>query len=259
MRTLWLSELEFLRAATRRLEAKIPPPTEVLLHGRPVLRYREALPQQALFLKLARQVSGLHALDILWINGFVQEQAVIQRTLDEMNDQIAFLAAGLIFSDWTELHIKFCDYFWQEEFDAPSAIGSSQKRGMISNEKIRSYIFRTFGVPDPSTAEAAGRTIYKTYSGYVHAAAPQLMDMFVGEPPRICLAGMRGTQRQIEHGQDAMNYFYRGLIGCNFVAKALGDEEIARGVYIRIKQFEANHGVHVLPINARPEMRREHR
>ena len=37
---------------------------------------------------------------------------------------------------------------------------------------------------DPSRGIGVARTVSKAYSGYVHAASPQIMDMYDGDPPR---------------------------------------------------------------------------
>lgn len=88
----------------------------------------------------------------------------------------------------------------------------------------------------------AGETISKTYSGYVHAASPQIMDMCGGEPPRFHLTGMNGTARIAEHVEDAWNYFYRGLLTVTIVAKALGDGKLVDHMYKCISRFETAQG-----------------
>ena len=133
---------------------------------------------QALVQKLARSVSTLRATTLLMEHGFVQEQAAMQRMLDELHEDIMFLSFGVIFEKWTPLHDKYLAAFYEEEFDKESAIDSTQKRPMIPRNKIRAWITSFDGGIDPSTANEVTRTISKTYSGYVHAASPQIMDMY---------------------------------------------------------------------------------
>ena len=127
--------------------------------------------------------------------GFVQEQAALQRILDEINEDITFLAYGVINGDVTSLHQSYLDAFFEEEFDAYTALDSTQKRAPIHRRKIHAYLSRMDSGIDSSTAIEVSRTVSKIYSGYVHAASPQIMDMYGGSPPRFHVRGMLGTPR----------------------------------------------------------------
>lgn len=81
----------------------------------------------------------------------------------------------------------------------------------------------------------ASKTVSKTYSGYVHAASPQIMDMYEDFPPHFKMRGMRGTERQAEHRADIWNYFYRGIVAFCLVAKGFDEEEL----FVSIRNFEA--------------------
>ena len=61
-----------------------------------VFRYKEKTIHQAMVQKLARVVSGLHAARLLLENGLLQEQAAVQRMLDEFHEDILFLAFAVI-------------------------------------------------------------------------------------------------------------------------------------------------------------------
>jgi hypothetical protein len=54
-------------------------------------------------------------------NGFLQELGASQRMLDEFNDDILFLAYGVISGDATDAHREYLAAFFQEEFDVPPA------------------------------------------------------------------------------------------------------------------------------------------
>lgn len=220
--------LRVLEHTFRRLEKQVPPPVPTRLHTGIAIRYREKSIEQALLQKLARQVSGLHAIRTLLSAGLVQEQCVIQRTLDEIGEDIQFLAIAAISGDLSSLHERYLSEFWEEEFDMPTAINSTQKRGMIPRQKIRAFVARGGGLDDPSSMNEVGRTIHKAYSGYVHAASPQIMDMCGGPiPPVFHIAGMLETPRIEDHTSDAANYFFRGILSARFVAKAFGDAQVS--------------------------------
>lgn len=220
-----------MQVTLRALERRVPAPEIVELPSGPAYRYTEQSPQQALVQKLARVVTGLKGAWILLENGLFQEQAVMQRVLDEINDDVVFICHGIIFSDWTPLHQRYLEAFYMEEFDKETALGSTQKRPMPPRDKIRAYLAQRDGAAfDPSTGTESYRTISKAYSGYVHAASPQIMDMYGGTPPRFHVNGMLGTPREEEHRDDLWNYFYRSVISFAFAAKAFGDDALFESI-----------------------------
>lgn len=231
-----------MERAFRRLERQVPPPVEQPWKDGFILRYRERSTEQALIQKLARQVSGLHAIDVLLLKGLAQEQAVIQRTLDEIGEDIHFLVLAVSDGKVSPLHERYLNDFWQEEFDHPDPIKATQRRGMVQRQKIRAYIARAGGSDDPSTADSVGRTVHKAYSGFVHAASPQVMDMVEGSPPRFQISGTSRRYRRAEHLEDAWNYFYRGLLSVTMVAKAFGDAPLVGDMYAYLREFETASG-----------------
>jgi hypothetical protein len=231
-----LNELE---VTFRYLESKVPQPIKISRGDGFVLRYQEKTPQQALLQKFARQISGLHAIDVLHENGFCQEQGVIQRTLDDIEEDILFIAFGLSTGKWTENHTRYLEYFWAEE----------QGSGTVKRDKIRAYINRAAGLLDPSTASDNGREIFKAYSGYVHAASINVIDMCAGNPPRYHLAGMRNNPLYDDHAQDLWNYFYRGLVSACFMATAFEDSELHSERYKSLKGFEQAFPSHIFRVS----------
>ncbi|MBW2738720.1 MAG: hypothetical protein JRE64_07675 [Deltaproteobacteria bacterium] len=190
-------------------------------------RYREKDIYQAIILKLARAQSAVRAAYVLLKNGFLQEQAILHRVIDETNEDILFLAYAVTNDTITDLHNRFLDAFWEEEIDeSGNMIDSKQKRPMIPRKKIRAYIAGVEGVAlDPSRGIELSRTLSKTYSGFVHGASPQIMDMYVGNPPRFHTNGMLGTPRMQEYADDLWNYMYRTFLSHIVVAKVLGAEK----------------------------------
>lgn len=200
---------------------------------------------QAMFLKLARVQSLVRAATVLLANGFVQEQGILQRTIDETNEDIMFLVYSVTNDEITELHKKFLEAFWEEEIDESGTLmNSKQKRPMIPRKQIQAYLAKIEGVKiEPSRQQDAAKTIYKTYSGYVHGASPHLMDMYGGNPPHFHTNGMLGTPRIEEHAGDLWNSAYRSLISHIAVAKALGSETHATILIQHLKKFEQNEGM----------------
>lgn len=209
-----------------------------------VFRYQEKTIHQAILQKLAREVTGLQAVRLLNKAGFLQEQASLQRMLDEFNEDIMFLCFAIIFKDLTDLHTEYLDAFYQEEFDNPeSAIKSSQKRPMISRKKIRAFISKNRGTGyDQSATIEASRTLSKVYSGFVHGASPQIMELYYGSPPRFHLLGAHKSPLYEDHVEDLLNNFYRGILSFVFAAKAFSDELLTKKILKFSKEFALNSG-----------------
>ena len=190
-------------------------------------RYKEKDIYQAIILKLARAQSTVRAAYVLLKNGFLIEQAILHRAIDETNEDIIFLAYAVTNDTITDLHKRFLDAFWEEEIDeSGKMIDSKQKRPMIPRKKIRAYIANVEkAVVDPSRGIELSRTLSKTYSGFVHGASPHLMDMYGGNPPHFHTKGLLGTPRVQEYADDLWNYMYRTFLSHIVVAKVLGSKK----------------------------------
>jgi hypothetical protein len=220
------------------LASRVEPPELIEVNGHQAFRYKEQTIHQAVVLKLARLVSNLNAARVLLEQGFVQEQGAIQRMLDEGNEDIVFLSCGVISDDIGDLHKKFLEAFWEEEFDNPSPLKSTQKRQNIPRSKINAWIARNeLSDIDESKGVALTTTIHKTYSGYVHGAATHILDMYGGNPPHFHMAGMNGTPRVQEHAEDLLNYYFRAISSFAVAAKAFGDEALFKTIYGYAKEF----------------------
>ncbi|RMB54764.1 hypothetical protein C8J44_2392 [Sphingomonas sp. PP-CE-3A-406] len=206
--------LSVMEDTFRAMERAVPPPGPVPYQNGYMLVYKEQSVQQALVMKLARQISGLYAIDVLVRTGLGQEQAVIQRTLDDIGEDIIFLSLGLNRQEWTPNHEKYLAHFWSQE-----AGPSTYKR-----DAIRSYVNRVGGQKDTFTANQNGKRLYQNYSAFVHATSFAIMETCRGDPPLYVLSGIIEGSIHDQHARDAGNYFYRGLISSAFVASAFKDK-----------------------------------
>jgi hypothetical protein len=136
LRGLLAETLAFMETSFRRLEEQVPEPKwQRTIHGLQA-RYDERSIQQALVQKLFRTITGLHALELLLFNGLAQEQGVIQRVLDELGEDIQFLAHAVTMGTVTPLHEAYLADFWAEEFDHHDPLKATQKRKTVSREKV---------------------------------------------------------------------------------------------------------------------------
>lgn len=219
--------------AFRQIESKVSPPEFVMIGNHKQFRYKESTLEAAIVQKSARLISGLNASLVLLKAGYVQELGALFRMLDEFSEDILFLCQGVGSGEITELHQMYLDAFYQEEFDEPhNPLKSSQKRPMVSRRKIQAAISR---IPEqelnPSDAQAIYRTLNKTYSGYVHAASPHVMEMYGGNPPRFHVSGMLGTPRMAEFVKNTWDYSYRTLNTIMIVALTFKQEELVKQLY----------------------------
>ena len=240
MRVLTDTVLDTLDEAFVRLERQVPAPRPIMLGTVHCFRFSQKTIKQAVVLKLTRTVSGLRAARILLEHGFVQEQAAIERIQGEIWEDVLFLVIALWRKKVDPLHKRYLDAFYQEEVNgAGNLIESDQKRSMVPRKKIQAYIadFQSEAL-NPSDGTKLLRTITKAYSGFVHAAYPQIMEMYGGTPPRFWLSGMLGTPKIAEYGEDLWNYYYRGLLSFRQAASAFGDLELETLLRSRTEWFE---------------------
>jgi hypothetical protein len=104
---IFVQTLKILEIAFRRLERKVSPPKWRPWKSGFVFRFAEKTVQQAIIQKLARTISGLHAIELLLDEGLFQEQRMVQRVLDEIEEDVVFLSLGVIHNDVTALHQEY--------------------------------------------------------------------------------------------------------------------------------------------------------
>lgn len=238
--------LDLMDRTFRDFENSMPSkPQFVKLSFGMAFRFKEKDIYQAMIQKLARVQSSVRAARLLLNNGFVQEQAILHRTIDETNQDITFLVYAVTNDTITDLHKRFLEAFWEEEIDdSGTMMASRQKRPMIPRKKIQDYLAKIKGIDlESSTYQEAIRTVWKAYSGFVHGASPHIMDMYVGDPPHFHTNGMLGTPRIEEHSDDLWNYVYRSFLSHILVAKALRAEKHVEVLNKHLVRFQQNAGM----------------
>lgn len=161
---------------------------------------------------------------------------VIQRTLDDFEEEILFVTLAVANDDVTDHHKKYLEYHWMDEREE-----TGTNRGQVPRKHIRAYVAKHSG-DDPSTMIAAGRKVYKGYSGFVHGNGESILDMCMTDPPRYLLAGMLESPLYSDHQHDLWNYMYRGLVASTYIARLFGDEALWNIRYCSLKEFEKAFG-----------------
>lgn len=230
--------------ALRRVESLIAPPQLVPRKGLFVFRYVHKGIHEALVQKLARYISGLNAVAVLLDAGYVQEVGVLFRTLDEIREDIFFLASAETNGARTERHTQYLNAFYSEAaFSRPKGSLRIPKPNLLPRKKVRAHTMNVLGQGvNVSKALDAEENVSTAYSGYVHAASENIMDMYGGNPPHFHVKGMRGTPHIATFERDAENYVYRGLLATVIVAKAFGEKPLIEALYEFLAKYESANG-----------------
>lgn len=224
---IYTAAVEVLTGFLRTLESSPVHPEIVDRAGHEAVRYVKKSPEEALLLKFARLVSFNDTLLMLVERGKVLEQGTIQRSIEEANEDIAFICLNLTGQEESSKFRSFLKEFWKEDYaDPANPVGSRIKRGYTQRKGIRSYINRALNQPDPSTADEIGRSIYEMYSGFLHGAAPQILEIYNFDEARFETSGITGTNRHLDYVFDAQNSVYRSLLSMGMIAKAFGSQEL---------------------------------
>jgi hypothetical protein len=233
--------LRDMEIALESFISKVPPAQRVPFARSFVFRYVEQTAEQAIVQKLARIITGLRAALLLVRSGLVQEQSVIERVLDELFEDVLFLVLGIAEGELGLKHKRFLENFYQEEFNIPeNPLNSDQKRPMIKRKEIQAYNAAAGTVGNPSLNQQVARTVSKAFSGFVHAASPQIMEMYSDSPPQFYVYGMLGTPRMEAANREIWNYFYRGITAFMIVAsRVLIDGELLAHLASQREKFEA--------------------
>jgi hypothetical protein len=156
-------------------------------------------------LKAVRTVSALNAMVALARGGYAQEIGVLVRTLVECTTHIEFVLDAL--NDEGELRPEVDKYIRDYFADYARNSSADFKRAQVKQGLVHKHLGETLDIIAEQNALVEGRkpaetaysNIYLTYSNYVHAKYPEVMDLHGGDPGRFHLDGMRGTPKDDEN------------------------------------------------------------
>lgn len=223
------------------MEASVTPPQRIPDKDSFVFRYANNGIHEALVQKLARNISGLNAIAVLLNAGYTQEVGVLFRTLDEIHEDISFLASAETNGARTERHTQYLEAFYAEPVRSrPEGSLRVAKPSLVPRKKVRAQTMHVLGKGvNVSQALDASEGVSAAFSGYVHAASEHIMEMYGGIPPHFHVEGMPGTPRIATFAWHAENYVYRGLMATTMAAKAFGDKPLVDGLYEFMAKYES--------------------
>ena len=227
--------LTTLRTGFAAIEDVLPKPSFRVRSGNFEVRYENPSIELAIFLKLARSISLLGGLRLMVARGMVQEQGILERAIDETDEDILFLFFGQ--RNGVELaHQSFLEAFWAEEFEDPSSVLNHRRRPSVSRNKIQAYNAKQLSASDPSTVQSVDRLIHGVFSGFVHGASVHILDLYDLRSKRFSVDGLEDTPVRRSYIVDSTTYPYRVLMSAVMVARQLGLDEVADGFYIKLKE-----------------------
>ena len=180
-----------------RIEARFQKPELVKVNGVPQWRYPTFKLEQMCLLRAVRILSAFSAIRELLRTGFVQEIAVLLRTIDEFQEDIVFLTENYPATELSPLQQKFMEEMGKEEYYDPNHPFAAQiTREPPIRKKIRAAFARFLSpVVNPSDSQKTAQITTDCLSGYVHGAYPHIMELYGGLPPtsHFHLTGMLNT------------------------------------------------------------------
>jgi hypothetical protein len=217
-----------LQHALPQLAAAVPRPRTIrTASGLPAYRYIEATSQQAIVLKSVRVLSALRSAEVNLRAGLVLDVGASMRILDELGSNIMFLAGPLLGLTPSEpRHAQFLTEFFQEEFDHPDPLQSTQRRNRVSRRDVRAYVARAYQAPNFGVSDIVNvtETIDNAFSGYIHGAAGHIMDVFDGVD--FCVPVEQATPPIACLTDQLAQYLHRAIMSFEVSAKALGLDEL---------------------------------
>jgi hypothetical protein len=194
----------------------------------------------ACYLKGLKTISTLNACLVLMRSGHTQEVGALCRMIDDYCSEIFFLLVPGCGNSLDEHQEKFLNNFYQEEFlDHDDPLYSHQKRDMVPISKIHAAFakYATDGL-NPSDLQTISTVIHKTFSGYVHGAYPQIMEMYGGNPPHFHTFGMLNTPRVLDLIGHIVGYVDKLMLLTIFISKKCNSISTNQPLTLLKRHFE---------------------
>jgi len=153
--------------------------------------YKEVTPKHVAYVKGVRAVSSLHALPLLYEHGLLIDGGTIVRCINEALSEIYFVLEN--YPATTGTVEKFIEHFL-----AGSPPSKTKAREHIASRKVHSAEARTIdhGL-NFNDALKSIRVVYETFSGYVHAQYPHVMEIYGGlrDDPKFNTGGVHSAKK----------------------------------------------------------------
>ena len=207
-----------------------------LVHGTFV--YKSPTVKHVCLLKGIRIVSGLNALLVMFRAGYVTEMGVLIRTIGDCINDIYFLLEH--YPDITPEVEKYMSDFFNEDIDEPK-IAQDQERKIHRTKARKIYASRARLLSEHINFSVGRDIVYKiygVYSGYVHSAYPNIMEMYGGQPPcKFHLQGMKGTPRMKDWEKTLVTFIQSATLVFGYVAEKYNKAELTHEIRKAVNWF----------------------
>ena len=229
---------------TQQIENKFEKPISKNMSGHWVWRYENPRLEHIVIQRLYRIISGLKACYGLLRQGQIQEIGVILRTITEFQYDIMFLLENYGTNALTQHQKKFIEEITKEGYiDINIPFLGAVDREMVSRKKVLASVARSLNeAGNESDAQRLVEIDTDIFSGYVHGAYPNVMDIYGQNPSDI-----RYHPFGIKNGRiistwitQIMIYLERAVLKTFFVAHYFGLEEIKDEAFQLKKEFSIN-------------------
>jgi hypothetical protein len=154
--------------------------------------YEEPNPLIFLVLKMARIVTALYATLDLTKHGLFEDAGAICRIIIECRHDIDFVMEGLIEVSLPADKQELVDNFFNNEIrTAEEMMGTMKKLPTIPRRKIYPAVGRLLSPGDPDRVQRISKVLEETFSGYVHASYPHIMEMYEGTKKEFRMSGVQ--------------------------------------------------------------------
>lgn len=192
-------------------------------------RYPKLTVEHMCILRAVRIISALNATKVLLREGYVQEIAVLLRTIDEFQEDIVFLMENYPSEDLSPAQQKFMEEYGKEEYTDPRHPFKEQtERVPPSRKKIKASVARFLTpIVNPSDSQRTSQVATDCLSGYVHGAYPHIMELYGGPPPdsHFYMTGMLGTPHQDLFMRMVAMHLQRTIPIFGFMCQTFGVED----------------------------------
>ena len=166
------------------------PIIDLTIGGR--FRYEAPNPVTFLVLKMARMVTAFYATLTLTKDGLFEDAGAICRIIIECRHDIDFVMEGLMKDPFPTDKQEVIDNFFNEEIQTPEEMLSTMKKPpTVPRKKIYPAVGRLLSPDNPDRPQRIAKVLEETFSGYVHASYPHIMEMYEGTRKEFRMSGVQ--------------------------------------------------------------------
>ena len=233
--------VELLERAVVIFDDEIGKPEFIREIGRERFRYQKPSSQIFQVLKSVRVASAYNACLCLLRQGYCQETCALIRMVFEFLHDMEFIAESYLKGGVSGRQQEMLALFFKEDLPDPEEFMSRHnKRPTVPRRKVYAEVARGLSPENPDRTQRLIRLLEESYSGYVHAAYPHIMELYVGGVWRFSINGMAGTPRQFQALRAVVRSLSQALNQFAKLAIQFGKVELFKELIEKRKMLETS-------------------